>query len=106
MTYIVWFKDLKKTDISVAGGKGANLGELTAIGMPVPEGFIVTAQTYKKFVEDADITNDINEILKNLDVEDNDKLQKASKEIGSMITGAPMPDDMQEEIKTEYDCQK
>jgi pyruvate,water dikinase len=103
MDYIVWFKDLNKKSISVAGGKGANLGELTAAGMPVPEGFILTAQTYKKFIDEADLNEDINEILKDLDVEDNDKLQKASKDIGSMITGSPMPDEVQEAIKTEYE---
>jgi|TARA_Y100000310_G_scaffold289912_1_gene316666 pyruvate,water dikinase len=102
MNYIVWAKDLNKEKVEIAGGKGAQLGELTAGGLPVPECFVVTAQTYKKFVDDADIIEDINEILKDLDVEDNDKLQKASKDIGSMITGSPMPEDMQEEIKQEY----
>ncbi|MFH1450868.1 MAG: PEP/pyruvate-binding domain-containing protein, partial [archaeon] len=102
MDYIVWAKDLKKTDISVAGGKGANLGELTAVGLPVPDCFMVTAQTYKKFVEESGLNEDIKDVLKDLDVEDNQDLQKAAKSIQDMITGNPMPDDVQEAIKTEY----
>ncbi len=46
MSMIVWLEDLGKTDVAVAGGKGANLGELTNAGFPVPPGFVVTAQAY------------------------------------------------------------
>jgi len=102
MDYIVWVKDLNKESISVAGGKGANLGELTAAGLPVPECFIVTAQTYQKFVKEAQLDEDINEVLAELDVEDNEKLQISAKTIQNMIVGTPMPDDIQEEIKQEY----
>ena len=42
--YVVWFKDVDKEDGPTVGGKGANLGELTRAGLPVPPGFIVTAE--------------------------------------------------------------
>ena len=48
--YVKKFEDLNKSDIPIAGGKGANLGELTQAGIPVPPGFVVTAQTYEKFM--------------------------------------------------------
>jgi pyruvate,water dikinase len=41
---IVWFDEVGKGDIASVGGKGANLGELTNARIPVPPGFIVTAQ--------------------------------------------------------------
>ena len=37
---------LGRNDIPVAGGKGANLGEMTSAGLPVPPGFVVTGQAY------------------------------------------------------------
>ncbi|MEK7447774.1 MAG: PEP/pyruvate-binding domain-containing protein, partial [Patescibacteria group bacterium] len=43
---ILWFSEVGKDDGAVVGGKGANLGELTTGGFPVPNGFIVTAQAY------------------------------------------------------------
>ena len=43
---IRWFADITKDDVGVAGGKGANLGELTRGGLPVPPGFVVTAAAY------------------------------------------------------------
>ena len=45
-TYIRDFTTLGKNDTSIAGGKGANLGELTQAGLPVPPGFVVTAEAF------------------------------------------------------------
>jgi len=47
--YVAFFEDLNKEDVDIAGGKGANLGELTQAGIPVPQGFVVTSKTYEKF---------------------------------------------------------
>ena len=46
MKYVKWFKELAKEDVGTAGGKGANLGELTRTGIPVPPGFVVVASAY------------------------------------------------------------
>jgi hypothetical protein len=43
---VVSFASLQQTDTAIAGGKGANLGELTSAGLPVPAGFVVTADAY------------------------------------------------------------
>ena len=48
---IVWFKEVTKNDIPLVGGKGANLGEMTNAGIPVPPGFIVTADAYFDFLD-------------------------------------------------------
>lgn len=48
---VVWFGELTKADVGVAGGKGANLGELVHAGLPVPEGFVVTAGSYMEALE-------------------------------------------------------
>jgi len=47
---IVWFNEVTKEDIPLAGGKGANLGEMTKAHIPVPPGFIVTANAYYDFL--------------------------------------------------------
>ncbi len=43
MSAVAWFEDLSLADVARAGGKGANLGELTRAGLPVPPGFVVGA---------------------------------------------------------------
>ena len=92
--YVVKFEDLNKSDIGIAGGKGANLGELTQAGIPVPPGFVVTAETYQKFMEDAGINDKVMDILDKIDINDTKALQAASEEIKAIINETPIPDDM------------
>src|SRR5215213_1854511 len=44
---------VRRGDLELAGGKGANLGELTAAGFPIPDGFIVSTEAYATVVEEA-----------------------------------------------------
>ena len=55
------FIDIKKEDISLAGGKGANLGELISADINVPKGFVITSDSYKAFLKE----NGIEEIIGN-----------------------------------------
>ena len=47
---VLWFENLRKTDIPLVGGKNANLGEMINAGIPVPPGFAITAYAYEKFI--------------------------------------------------------
>ena len=100
---VIWFEDLGKEDIALAGGKGANLGELVKAKMPVPPGFVISAQAYKEFIETADLKKDIMELMKDLDVNDTDKLAGVSVKIKKLIQGEPMPDDIKKQIKEAYE---
>lgn len=103
MANILWFKELSKQDIPLVGGKGANLGEMFNAGIPVPPGFVVTADAYKHFLEVTGIADDIYGILKDLNVEDNESLQAASKKIQEIIIKAGMPRGIEQDIKENYD---
>ena len=106
--YVQKFEDLNKSDIGIAGGKGANLGELTQAGIPVPPGFVVTAETYEKFMEDSGINDRVLDILDKIDINDTKALQAAAEEIKSIIIETPIPDDMVMFIKEAYNqlCQR
>ncbi|WP_407381785.1 phosphoenolpyruvate synthase [Methanobrevibacter sp.] len=106
--YVQKFEDLNKSDIAIAGGKGANLGELTQAGIPVPPGFVVTAETYQKFMEDTGINDKVLDILDKIDINDTKALQAAAEEIKSIIVETPIPDDMIMFIKEAYNqlCQR
>jgi len=101
--YIKWFDDLRKEDIPVAGGKNANLGEMLSAGIPVPPGFAITAQTYKKFIEVTGITDKIYKILKESDPKDPKQLQEASDKIRKLIESTPVPEDMRKAIFQSYE---
>ncbi len=102
MKVIAWFEDIGKADIPLAGGKGANLGELTKSQIPVPPGFVVTANTYFHFLNDAKLEKKIHKLLDNLDVEDSKKLEEVANQVKELIISARMPTHISEEIKQAY----
>ena len=108
MSYVEKFEDLSKSDISMAGGKGANLGELTQAGIPVPPGFVVTAQAYEYFMDEAGINDKVMGILEETDINDTKALQAASEEIKKIIVESPIPEDLVLFIREFYNelCQR
>ncbi len=103
MANVAWFEELSRNDIGVAGGKGANLGEMTQMGVPVPPGFAVTAQAYQKFIEDAGLKSKISDILSKVNVDDADALNKASAKIRDIIKKGKMPEDIKKDIISAYE---
>jgi pyruvate, water dikinase len=100
--FVAWFGEVDKDDTSLVGGKGANLGELTRAGIPVPSGFCVTSEVYFSFLNNSGIRPGIEELLTGLDVEDSGRLQQVSDGIKALITGAQMPSDTATAIARAY----
>ena len=75
---ILWINQISKNDIAIAGGKGANLGEMTTAGIPVPNGFVVTATAYYNFLAKTSLKQKILTELSGLDFNDSAKLNEAS----------------------------
>ncbi|MBI2415009.1 phosphoenolpyruvate synthase [candidate division WWE3 bacterium] len=99
---ILWFNQVNKGDIPLVGGKGANLGEMYRHGIPVPNGFCVTAKAYFDFVKKTSLKQKIVAELSGLDVSDSKALMKASKNIKTAILAADMPDELEVLLKTNY----
>ncbi|ASJ08683.1 phosphoenolpyruvate synthase [Thermococcus siculi] len=106
--FIRWFEDLRKTDVPLVGGKGANLGEMTNAGIPVPPGFCVTAEAYKYFVEnvkleDGTVLQDwIMNIIAQTNVDDSKQLQENTAKIRQKIIELPMLPEIAKEIEDAY----
>ena len=101
--FVAWLKDLSKESVPVVGGKGANLAEMFNAGFPIPPAFVVTAQCYKYFIEKTGIKDKIFSLLKDLDVEDTDKLQSVAKQIQQLIESTPVPEEIKEAIEGAYE---
>ena len=99
---VVWFNEVGKKDVGLVGGKGANLGEMTNAGIPVPPGFIVTADVYFNFLRQTKLIDRIREPLEHIDVNDSKKLQRAAAQVRQIISDAPMPPDIAKEIEQAY----
>ncbi len=100
---VIWFSEISANDNSTVGGKGANLGVMYNLKLPVPPGFVVSAQAYKFFLDKTGIQDSIISILNKLDVEDTNKLQKASEQIQEIILDASMPELIKKSIIEAYD---
>ena len=99
---VVWLEEVGKNDLSIVGGKGASLGEMINIGVPVPGGFEVTAQAFRDFVNKAGIAKDLFEAL-NVDVNEETELHKAEKAAKKLIMDAKVPKDIEQAIKSRYE---
>ena len=100
---ILWFQQIGKDDIAVAGGKGANLGELTRAGIAVPPGFVVAAQAYDQFLDVRRLRSEVERCLSGLDHNDHGALAVVSNEIQALIDGALVLDDTAAAIRSAYD---
>lgn len=90
MRRIAWFCDLRATDFALAGGKGANLGELAAAGLPVPPAFVDTAEAFLDAVDRARVRAELNETLAVTDVDDPGALAAGATRQRDLAQKAPM----------------
>ena len=100
--HILWLEEIRKEDIAAVGGKGASLGEMSSIGLPVPRAFVVTSQAFRKFLVDTGLEDTLFQGLDGLNVEDNDALEWAAEHAKSAVLKAPMPDVIRDDIKAAY----
>ncbi|MDD1773681.1 MAG: phosphoenolpyruvate synthase [Methanomassiliicoccales archaeon] len=102
MKRIVSIAELGVDDIPIAGGKAANLGELTAAGFNVPPGFVLTTAAYDYFMEQNGLMKKVEKALKKIVVSDDRSLQDASAKIRSAFEEVQMPGDLKDEILKAY----
>lgn len=100
--FVKWFSEIDKSNLAEAGGKGANLGEMTKAGFPIPPGFIVTSNAYFEFVQANGLDKVIKDVTDGLDTSDSDALNKASDHVKARMLAGEIPAEMKEEIKTAY----
>lgn len=102
MKYLLPFKNISKEDVGLVGGKGANLGEMTQAGFPVPPGYVVSSQAYFEFLKGTGLASRIHALLGQLNVEDTKKLDEASRLIQKAIIKTQIPKEIETEIKKAY----
>jgi pyruvate,water dikinase len=85
---------LGRGDLGIAGGKGANLGELVRAGFPVPPGFVVTTAAYDRVVEHAGLDETIARVLRD---------EHGGAAIRSAFEAAPIPPEIEREVLAAYE---
>ena len=100
--YVRWFQETSKADVATVGGKGANLGEMTRAGFPVPPGFVVTVDAYRRFDEANRLGAQVAERLARLDVNDPHALRAASEAIQALVRRGRVPGDVRDALLAAY----
>ena len=99
MKSIWWLEDLRRRDVGAAGGKGANLGELTGAGFPVPPGFVVSADAYLASMEAAGVRE---ELAAPMDATDASEWPARSDELQTLVRKAGLRADVRLELERAY----
>jgi pyruvate,water dikinase len=101
--FIKTFKQIDKGDANIAGGKGASLGEMTQAGLSIPSGFVVLSNAFGKFLKQTDLNIEIDSIIKKVNHEDINSVEKASIKIRDLINDKQISENVKKEILKEFD---
>jgi pyruvate,water dikinase len=99
---IVSIAELGVEDIPIAGGKAANLGELTSAGFNVPGGFVLTTAAYDYFLDKNNLFNKVERLLAKVDVGSEVSLQQVSTEVRRAFDAGKVPKDLEEEVRMAF----
>ena len=104
---VIWFENLRMTDVEQVGGKNASLGEmisqLAEKGVRVPGGFATTAEAYRAFLSHNGLNERISAALAELDVDDVVELARVGAQIRQWILETPFPAELEADIKAAWD---
>ncbi len=97
------FESLSRTDGASVGGKGANLGEMTRAGIPVPPGFVVTADAFLAALDAGGVRQALKDRFALVDVEHPQALADAAAEMQALIRRAGMTGDVRAALVKAYE---
>jgi pyruvate,water dikinase len=99
---LAWLSELQQGDAEIAGGKGANLGEMMAAGLPVPDGFVVTAPAYLDAMERAGRRERLAALAREVTAGDETTASNRAAELQGIVRDAGIPPDLAEQIRAAY----
>jgi len=99
---IVWFEDYQPTDAPLVGGKNSSLGALFCAGLPVPPGFAVTADCYRKALADGGLTGQLDALTAAVDPRDHASLVNAGERARALIGSIDLAGGLADAIREAY----
>ena len=102
MAQILWFENYQPADAPELGGKNASLGTLLGAGLPVPPGFAVSADCYRKALADGGLTGEIDALITAVDARDTASVTAAGERARALIGALRMPADLDAAIRGAY----
>ncbi|MFN0090624.1 MAG: phosphoenolpyruvate synthase [Acidimicrobiales bacterium] len=100
--YVRWFEELRLADAPSVGGKAANLGELTAAGLPVPPGFAVTADAFLNALDAAGRRDELRRVCERSFGADPGRLAALAAEAAGLMADVTPPADLAPAVVAAY----
>lgn len=94
--YTLFFDEIDRSDINLVGGKGANLGEMTKAGFPIPDGFCITTEAYKEFIKYNNLAGFISQTVNDANIEN---ISVIGERIRKRISNSEIPEGVKAEIR-------
>jgi pyruvate, water dikinase len=101
-TWVIPLSEIGREDVDLAGGKGANLGELVKAGMNVPPGFVITAPAYVAALEAAGVRDDVRRLTAEVDASDSDALARGAEAVRSIVREVALPPELHQRVLSAY----
>lgn len=101
--YVLNFTEIDKTCLPYVGGKGANLGEMTKAGFPVPQGFCVTTWAYRIFFQNSIEMNELFNQLERINPDDLEQIRQLGQRIREQLNFIPMPEDIKSAVLQDWE---
>ncbi|MCI2429678.1 phosphoenolpyruvate synthase [Candidatus Acetothermia bacterium] len=104
MKDVLWLDEIKCSDVHSVGGKAASLGELrwALPEIPVPDGFVITAEAYRAFMNETGLARRVHALLQELDPHDLSALAKQGQKMRELITQTAFSSELETEIRAAY----
>ena len=96
--YVMHFNEVDRTNLPEVGGKGANLGEMSKAGFPVPSGFCITTSAYRDFIAASNEIERFLDLLDQLKPNQQDEISKLGKLIRGHLLTIPIPQTIESSI--------
>lgn len=96
--YVLYFNEIDKKHLTYVGGKGANLGEMTKAGFPVPQGFCVTTEAYRTFIETSKEMSGFYDLLDQVRPDRLETIRSLGQRIRKHLKSLSMPEDVKSSI--------
>jgi len=92
------FTDIRATDLPLVGGKGANLGEMTHAGFPVPSGFCLTTVAFQKFMDANPDSDSLYNLLDSVTTNDVENVRCMGQHVRQILLDVPMPENIADAV--------
>ena len=97
-----WFSEISRNDVPLAGGKGANLGDMAQAGLPIPPGFVICTPAYREMVESFGLEARIKEMLEGVDRNNSGQLQEVERQIRRLFEDISITEELRQLIVESY----